>query len=204
MTSVWDFLVWCCVSDFSLLYLSQSLLQVVLLAFLYAPDFFLLKRPVWVYKRGHNHPAGQRKQHHKEYERHIQLLKDLNPHKASGPDQIPTRKLKLCSSELAPAVYYGQDVSLSMNVQFVQVFCLQLMYFKVKQNDSWMQHSVLSCLTKFRISDYFKNCVTMESVENPTMDNIFLVFKNTTGASWRVWVSEAWCTFCRQERCYPL
>jgi hypothetical protein len=34
----------------------------------------------------------------------IKLLKDLNPHKASGPDQIPTRLLKLCASELAPAV----------------------------------------------------------------------------------------------------
>jgi hypothetical protein len=34
----------------------------------------------------------------------IKLLKDLNPHKASGPDQIPTRLLKLCASELAPAI----------------------------------------------------------------------------------------------------
>jgi hypothetical protein len=34
----------------------------------------------------------------------IKLLKDLSPHKASGPDQIPTRLLKLCASELAPAV----------------------------------------------------------------------------------------------------
>jgi hypothetical protein len=31
-------------------------------------------------------------------------LKDLNPHKASGPDQIPTRLLKLCASDLAPAI----------------------------------------------------------------------------------------------------
>ena len=49
-------------------------------------------------------------------------------------------------------------------------------------------------------SDYFINFVTMESVENPTMDNIFLVFKNTTGASWRVRVSEAWCTFYSTTR----
>jgi hypothetical protein len=27
-----------------------------------------------------------------------------NPHKASGPDQIPTRLLKLCASDLAPAI----------------------------------------------------------------------------------------------------
>ena len=47
MKSVWAFLVWCCVSDFSLLYLSQSLLQVVLLAFLYALAFFLLKRSIY-------------------------------------------------------------------------------------------------------------------------------------------------------------
>jgi hypothetical protein len=33
-----------------------------------------------------------------------QTLKDLNPHKASGPDQIPTRLLKLCASDLAPAI----------------------------------------------------------------------------------------------------
>jgi hypothetical protein len=37
-----EHLVWCCVSDFSLLYLSQSLLQVDLLSFLYALAFFLL------------------------------------------------------------------------------------------------------------------------------------------------------------------
>ena len=35
----------------------------------------------------------------------IKLLKDRNPHKPSGPDQIPTRLLKLCASELAPAIY---------------------------------------------------------------------------------------------------
>lgn len=34
----------------------------------------------------------------------IKLFKDLNPHKASGPDQIPTRLLKLCASDLAPAI----------------------------------------------------------------------------------------------------
>ena len=34
----------------------------------------------------------------------IKLLKDLNPHKASGPDQIPTRLLKLCASELSHAI----------------------------------------------------------------------------------------------------
>ena len=33
----------------------------------------------------------------------IKLLKDLSPHKASGPDQIPTRLLKLYASELALA-----------------------------------------------------------------------------------------------------
>ena len=33
----------------------------------------------------------------------IKHLKDLNPHKASGPDQILTRLLKLCASGLAPA-----------------------------------------------------------------------------------------------------
>lgn len=28
----------------------------------------------------------------------------MNPHKASGPDKIPTRLLKLCASELAPVI----------------------------------------------------------------------------------------------------
>jgi hypothetical protein len=42
----------------------------------------------------------------------IKLLKDLNPHKASGPDQIPTRLLKLCASELAPAIVRISQTSL--------------------------------------------------------------------------------------------
>ena len=32
----------------------------------------------------------------------LKLLKNLNPHKASGPDQIPSRFLKECAKELAP------------------------------------------------------------------------------------------------------
>jgi len=32
------------------------------------------------------------------------LLKDLNPHKASGPDGIPARILKLAAEEIAPAL----------------------------------------------------------------------------------------------------
>jgi hypothetical protein len=43
----------------------------------------------------------------------IKLLKDLNPHKASGPDQIPTRLLKLCASELAPVIVRVFQTSLN-------------------------------------------------------------------------------------------
>jgi hypothetical protein len=44
----------------------------------------------------------------------IKLLKDLNPHKASGPDQIPTRLLKLCASELAPAIVAKSRMMMSI------------------------------------------------------------------------------------------
>jgi hypothetical protein len=46
----------------------------------------------------------------------IKLPKDLNPHKASGPDQIPTRLLKLCASELAPAIARVFQTSLDSGI----------------------------------------------------------------------------------------
>jgi hypothetical protein len=50
----------------------------------------------------------------------IKLLKDLNPHKASGPDQIPTRLLKLCASDLAPAI--ARVFQTSLNSHSVKVY----------------------------------------------------------------------------------
>ena len=46
----------------------------------------------------------------------IKPFKDLNPHKASGPDQIPTRLLKLCASELVPAVVRVFQTSLDSGI----------------------------------------------------------------------------------------
>ena len=42
----------------------------------------------------------------------LKLLKDLNPHKAQGPDVIPSCFLKECAEETAPALTLDYQASL--------------------------------------------------------------------------------------------
>ena len=44
------------------------------------------------------------------------LLQNLNPGKASGPDSVPNRILKLCAKELAPMLTFIFNQSLSLVV----------------------------------------------------------------------------------------
>jgi hypothetical protein len=74
----------------------------------------------------------------------IKLLKDLNPHKASEPDQIPTRLLKLYASELAPAVVRVFQTSLvwfakSLRAKPVLTVCQNVMMVKMS-HCRWMDN----------------------------------------------------------------
>ena len=47
---------------------------------------------------------------------HRQLLSSLDPQKATGPDKIPTRFLKLFSMELAPCLTLLYQASLNQGI----------------------------------------------------------------------------------------
>jgi len=47
----------------------------------------------------------------------LKALKDIDPSKACGPDQIPTRVLRECSSEIAPSL--TRLINISLSVGFV-------------------------------------------------------------------------------------
>ena len=44
----------------------------------------------------------------------LKALKNIDPSKASGPDQIPDRALRECSSEIAPSLTRLLNISLSV------------------------------------------------------------------------------------------